>query len=144
MDAGIILSAKQCIEFGLQSLATGFYYQAIDWMQTAVKKVTSQADVTADLEESRIQLETTKKLVGSYAFLPCLFKSSNPYQLCIMGSTISFSAVRTELSLHSTLSQSQELTTSLISRPGNKLCTRKTNSGGAENMLILISGQFVK
>ena len=63
-DAGIVLSAKQCIEFGIQAMAKGFYYQAIDWMQTAGKKVTSEADVTVDLEEAKIELETAKKVVS--------------------------------------------------------------------------------
>ena len=51
------------MEFGIQAMAKGFYYQCIDWMETAVKKATSKADVTVDLEEAKLQLEKAKKVV---------------------------------------------------------------------------------
>ena len=62
-DAGIQLSAKECIEIGRQAIAEDYFYQAIDWMGTAVEKVRLQNDNTTSLTEAEIQLETAKKVV---------------------------------------------------------------------------------
>lgn len=61
---GIVLSARQCIEIGHHAIARGFYYQAINWMSTAVDKVTTKGDATVDLQEAEIELETAKKAVS--------------------------------------------------------------------------------
>ena len=63
MDAGILLTARQCIEIGIQAMARKFCYQAIDWMEAAVKRITADFDTTASLEEAQVQLETAKKVV---------------------------------------------------------------------------------
>ena len=62
-ETGIRLSAKQCIEIGNKALADGYYYQAIDWMQTAVNKSSFQGDSTVDFSEAQIELETARKTV---------------------------------------------------------------------------------
>ena len=63
IDTGITLSAKQCIEIGSHAIAKDYFYQAINWMETAVAKITSENDRTASLTEAEIQLETAKKVV---------------------------------------------------------------------------------
>ena len=62
-DAGLILSAKQCIEIGIQAIGRGFFYQAIEWMQTAVDKILYEEDVSVELQEAEMQLETSKIVV---------------------------------------------------------------------------------
>lgn len=64
LDAGIVLSAKQCVALGHHAIAKDFYYQAIDWMATAVNKVMAQADITVDLKEAEAELETAKQVVS--------------------------------------------------------------------------------
>ena len=63
IDTGIVLTAKQCIEIGHLAIATDYYYQAIDWMATAVHKVISEADVTVSLAQAQMELETAKIVV---------------------------------------------------------------------------------
>ena len=68
IDAGIVLSAKQCIEIGQEALHRSHYYLAIEWMETALNKVNSSADNTADLDEAVVELHHAKRRVsqGSY------------------------------------------------------------------------------
>ena len=64
VDVGIVLSAKQCVEIGQEALAKGFYYQAIDWIQTALNKITTENDTTADLAETKTELRIAQKVVS--------------------------------------------------------------------------------
>ena len=64
MDTGIVLSAKQCLEIGQEAVSRGYYYQAVDWMETVLNKISSENDTTADLEEAQIELDTAKKVVS--------------------------------------------------------------------------------
>ena len=63
MDTGITLSAKQCIVIGSHAISTDYYYQAIDWMETALAKVTYENDTTVTLVCAKEQLDTSKKVV---------------------------------------------------------------------------------
>ena len=62
-DFGINLSAKHCIEIGRRAIVDGNYYQAVDWMGTALAKVRLQNDTTATLTEAEIEFETAVKVV---------------------------------------------------------------------------------
>ena len=62
-DAGIILTAEQCIQIGDHALASQFYYQAVEWMETAMHKITHEADASATLEIAKKGLGTVKNLV---------------------------------------------------------------------------------
>ena len=63
VDTGITLSAKHCIEIGRQAIAEGYYYQAVDWMETALVKTRLQRDTTASPTEAKIQFQMAKKVV---------------------------------------------------------------------------------
>ena len=69
VDAGIQLTAQQCIEIRRQAIVDDYYYQAIDWMETAINKIRLQNDTTASLVEAETQLETAKKVVRSHFIL---------------------------------------------------------------------------
>ena len=69
-DTGIILTAKQCIEIGRHAIVKNYYYQAVNWMETARDKVTSENDVTASLTDAVEQLETAKIVVCHLSFQP--------------------------------------------------------------------------
>ena len=64
IDTGIILSAEQCIELGSHAIFNHYYYQSIDWMETAVAKVASENDTTVSLTMAEVQLETAKEVVS--------------------------------------------------------------------------------
>ena len=64
VDTGIILSAKQCVEFGSHAIGKSYYYQAIDWMEVALAKIAKGNDTTVALTEADIQLETAKKVAS--------------------------------------------------------------------------------
>ena len=64
VNTGIILSAKQCIEIGLLAITENYYYQAVNWMETALARVRLQNDCTASLLEAEIQFESAKKVVS--------------------------------------------------------------------------------
>ena len=63
IDAGVVLSAKQCIEIGHQAIAQDYHYQAVEWIGTALTKIRHQNDTTASLTGAEIQFETAKKVV---------------------------------------------------------------------------------
>ena len=62
-DAGIVLTAEQCIQIGDLALASQFYYQAVEWMETAIHKITFEGDASATLETAKKGLETVKNMV---------------------------------------------------------------------------------
>ena len=62
-DAGIVLTAEQCIQIGDHALASGLFYQAVEWMETAVQMITYAGDVSATLKNAKKGLETVKNLV---------------------------------------------------------------------------------
>ena len=62
-DAGIVLTAEECIQIGDHALASRFYYQAVDWLETAVQKITYEGDVSTTLENAKDLLETAKNMV---------------------------------------------------------------------------------
>ena len=64
VDTGIILTAKQCIEMGRHAIDKDYYYQAINWMETAIVKITSENDTTTSLADAEVQLETAIKVVS--------------------------------------------------------------------------------
>ena len=64
VETGVELSAKQCLEIGRQAIANEYYYQAVNWAETALAKVRLQNDTTASLTEAEIQFETARKVVG--------------------------------------------------------------------------------
>ena len=68
VDAGIILTAKQCIEIGHHAIAKGYYYQAITWMTSALNKIITKGDTTVDLKEAEVELKTAKKIVSLAKF----------------------------------------------------------------------------
>ena len=63
VDKGIKLSAKQCIEIGLQAMTEKHYYQAVNWMETAIDRIRLHNDSTESLNEAEIQFERAKKVV---------------------------------------------------------------------------------
>ena len=65
VHTGIKLSAKQCIEIGHQAMFDEYFYQAVEWMETALTKIRLQNDTTTSLAEAEIQFETAKKVVRS-------------------------------------------------------------------------------
>ena len=68
IDTGIGLSAKQCIEIGRQAIKLKHYYQAVNWMQTAVDKIRLRNDTTTSLTEAEIELGRAKKEVSLASF----------------------------------------------------------------------------
>ena len=68
IDTGITLSAKQCIEIGLQSIAEKDYYLAASWMETALATIRLHNDSTTSLHEAEIEFERAKKLVRLTGF----------------------------------------------------------------------------
>ena len=73
IDTGIVLSAKQCMEMGQQAIIKGHFYQAIEWMQTALAKVLLQNCTTLSSTEADIQLQTAKKVVCLTTFVSYQF-----------------------------------------------------------------------
>ena len=61
---GIRLSARQCIEFGRVGIMHGFFYIAIEWMETAVAKIVSESRPAMELTAAKVELETTRKAVS--------------------------------------------------------------------------------
>ena len=69
IDAGIILSAIQCIDFGNQAMRSDYHYQAVEWMETAVQKVKFERDTSTTLEKAAAGLETAKNMVVIIVFV---------------------------------------------------------------------------
>ena len=64
-NAEIILSARQCTEIGIHAVATNFFYQAVQWLDTAINKIIAQGDTGGVLlEEAQTQLEIAKMAVS--------------------------------------------------------------------------------
>ena len=73
-DAGIILTAEECIQIGHHSINSAYYYQAIEWMETAVHKITYEADSSATLENAKKGLESAVNMVLNPAQCDCIFR----------------------------------------------------------------------
>ena len=58
------MSAKQCIEIGSQAIYREFYYQAVNWMETALAKIQLQNDTSASMTEAESEFERAKKVVS--------------------------------------------------------------------------------
>ena len=61
---GTTLSPEHCVGFGRQAILSGFYPEAVDWMQTAVKKMISGDKSPVDLTQAKSELEIAKKSVS--------------------------------------------------------------------------------
>ena len=70
VDTGVALSARHCIEIGHQAMVEGYYYQAINWMETAIAKIRLQNDTTSSLAEAEIQFKIAKMQVTTRRFIP--------------------------------------------------------------------------
>ena len=64
VDTGITLSAKQCIEIGRHAITEEYYYQAVNWMQTALAWIRLRNDSTASLSEAETEFERARKVVS--------------------------------------------------------------------------------
>ena len=71
-DAGIILTAEECIQIGHHAVNSAYYYQAVEWMETAVHKITYEADSSATLENARKGLESAVNKVLNSTLYNCI------------------------------------------------------------------------
>ena len=78
-DAGIVLTAEECIQIGHHAVASANYYQAVEWIETAVHKITYERDSSAILENAQKGLRTAVDMLLNTVLHDCIYFSCINY-----------------------------------------------------------------
>lgn len=64
-DVGITLSVEQCTEIGVHARVSGYYYQAMDWLNAAMNKIIIESGTRRNLEDVQEEFEFAKLAVST-------------------------------------------------------------------------------